>query len=74
MKPNESILGSYDIRKRACLEALRLASTKLTQRGTVYRFWGHPTQLRISRGNTGLVIHPEDTLPNSETPEEAQDW
>jgi len=22
----------------------------------------------------GLVIHPEDTLPNSESPEEAQDW
>ena len=41
--------------KRACLEALRLATTKRTQRGTGYRSWGHPTQLRISRGSTGLT-------------------
>ena len=33
-----------------------------------YPSWGHPTQLRISRGSTGLLIHSEDTLPNSESP------
>ena len=38
-----------------CLEALRLATSKLTQRGTSYPSWGHPTQLRISRGSTELI-------------------
>jgi hypothetical protein len=36
------------------LEALRLATTKLTQQRTGYPFWGLPTQLRISRGSAGL--------------------
>ena len=73
-KPRPSAKRAHRYRKRACLEVLRLATTKLTKRGTGYPSWGHPTQLRISRGSTGLVIHPEDTLPNSESPEEAQDW
>ena len=53
-KPRPSAKGAHPYRKRACLEALMLATTKLTQRG--------------------MAIHPEDTLPNSESPEEAQDW
>ena len=73
-KPRPSAKGAHPYRKHACLAAQRLATTKITQRGTGYPSWGHPTQLRISRGSTGLVIHPEDTLPNSESPEEAQDW
>ena len=47
--------GAHPYRKRACLEALRLATTKLTQRGTGYPSWGHFTQLRISRASTGLI-------------------
>jgi len=50
-----SAKGAHPYRKLACLEALRLATTKLTQRGTGYPFWGHPTQLRISRRSTGLI-------------------
>jgi hypothetical protein len=52
-KPRPSVKGAHPYRKRACFEALRLPTTKLTQRV--------------------LVIHPEDILPNSEYPEEAQD-
>ena len=39
--------------------------------GHVWRPWGYlpPNLLSV-----GLVIHPDDTLPNSESPEEAQDW
>ena len=40
---------------KGCLEALRLATTKLTQRGIGYPSSGHPTQLRISRRSTGLI-------------------
>ena len=54
-KPRPSAKGAHPYRKRACLEALRLATTKLTQRGTGYPSCGHPTQLRISRGSTGLI-------------------
>ena len=57
-KPRPSAKGAHRYRKRACLEALRLATIKLTQRGTGYPSWGHPTQLRISRESTGL-IHKE---------------
>ena len=57
-KPRPSAKGAHRYRKRACLEALRLATTKLTQRGTGYPSWGHPTQLRISRGST-VLIHPK---------------
>jgi hypothetical protein len=38
-----------------CLEALRLATTKLCRQGTGYPSWGHPTQLRISRWSAGLI-------------------
>ena len=51
-KLRPSAKGAHRYRKRACLETLRLATTKLSE---------------------GLVIHPEDTLPNSESPEEAQE-
>ena len=54
-KPRPSAKGAHPYRKRACLEALKLATTKRTQRGTGYPSWGHPTQLRISRGSTGLM-------------------
>ena len=54
-KPRLSAKGAHPYRKLACLEALRLATTKLTQRGTGYPSWGHPTQLRISRGSTRLI-------------------
>jgi len=54
-KPRPSAKGAHRYRKRACVEALRLATTKLTQRGTGYPSWGHPTQLRITRGSTGLI-------------------
>ena len=54
-KPRPSAKGAHRYRKRACLEALRLATTKLTQRETGYPSWGNPTQLRISRGSTGLI-------------------
>ena len=47
--------GAHPYRKQACLEALRLATNKLTQRETGYPSWGHPTQLRISRGSTRLI-------------------
>jgi len=50
-KPRPSAKGAHPYRKRACLEALKLATTKLTQRGTGYPSWGQPTQLRISRGS-----------------------
>jgi len=53
LKPRPSANGAHPYRKRACLQALRLATTKLTQRGTGYTSWGHPTQLRIPRGSTG---------------------
>ena len=53
-KPRPPAKGAHPYRKWACLEALRLAATKLTQRGTGYPSWGHPTQLIISRGTTGL--------------------
>jgi len=36
LKPRPSAKGSHRYRKRACLEVLRLATTKLTQRGTGY--------------------------------------
>jgi len=55
-KPKPSAKGAHPYRKRACMEALRLATTKLTQRGTGYPSWGHPIQLRISRGSTGLIL------------------
>jgi len=48
-KPEPSAKGAHPYRKRARLEALRVATTKLTQRWTGYPSWGHPTQLRISR-------------------------
>jgi len=35
-KPRLSAKGAHPYRKRACLEALRLPTTKLTQRGTGY--------------------------------------
>ena len=54
-KPRPSAKGAYPYRKRACLEALRLATTKCTQRGTGYPSWEHTIQLRISRGSTGLI-------------------
>jgi len=54
-KPKPSAKGAHRYRKWACLEALRLATTKLTQRGTGYPSWGHPTQLRIFKGSTGLI-------------------
>jgi len=54
-KPKPSAKGAHPYRKRACLKALRFATTKLTQQGTGYPSWGHPTQLRISRGRTGLI-------------------
>jgi len=54
-KPRLSAKGAHPYRKRPCLEALRLATTKLTQRGTGYPSWGHPTQLRISRGSIGFA-------------------
>jgi hypothetical protein len=54
-QPRPYTKGAQPCRKRACLEALRLAATKLTQRRTGYPSWGHTTQLRISRGNTGLI-------------------
>ena len=54
-KPRPLAKGAHPYRKRACLEALRLATTKLTQWGTGYPSWGHPTKLRISRGSTGLI-------------------
>ena len=54
-KPRPSAKGAHPYRKRACLEALVLATTKRTQRGTGYPSWGHPTQFRISRGSTGLI-------------------
>ena len=41
----------------ARLEALRLATTKFTQRRTGYPSWGHPTQLRISRGSTIYLVY-----------------
>ena len=46
---------AHPYRKWACLEALRLATTKLTQQGTDYPSWGHTTQLRSSRGSTELT-------------------
>ena len=54
-KPRPSATEAHRYRKRACLEALSLATTKLTERGTGYPSWGHPTQLRISRGSTGQM-------------------
>ena len=54
-KPRPSAKVAHPYRKRACLEALRLATTIRTQRGAGYPSWGHPTQLRISRGSTGLI-------------------
>ena len=53
-KPRPLARGAHPCRKLACLEALSLAATKLTQRGTGYQSWGHSTQLRISRGSKGL--------------------
>jgi hypothetical protein len=40
-------------------------------KGRVWRPWGWLPPNSLSEG---LVIHPEDTLYNSESPEEAQDW
>jgi len=54
-KPIPSAKGAHPYRKQTCLEALRLATTKITERGTGYPSWGHPTQLRISRGSTELT-------------------
>ena len=65
LKPVPSVLiylstkGAHLYRRRDCLEVLRLATTKLTQRGTGYPSWRHPTQLRISRGSTGLTTNNE---------------
>jgi len=53
LQPKLSAKGAHPYRKRVCFEALRLATTKLTQQGTGYPSWGHPTQLRISRESTG---------------------
>ena len=55
-KPRPSAKVAHPYRKRACLEALRLATTKLTQQRTGYPSWGHPTQFRISRQSTGLTV------------------
>jgi hypothetical protein len=55
LKPRPSAKRAHPYRKRACLEALRLATTKLTQPETCYLSWGHPTQLRISRGSIGIT-------------------
>jgi hypothetical protein len=52
-KPWTSAKKAHPYRKRACLEALGLATTKFTQRKTGYPSWGHPTQLIISRESTG---------------------
>ena len=52
-KQRLSAKGEHPYRKRACLGARRVATTKLTQRGTGYPSWVHPTQLRTSRGSTG---------------------
>jgi hypothetical protein len=49
-KPRPSAKEAHPYRKRACLEALRLATTTLTQPRTGYPSWGHPTHLRICRG------------------------
>jgi len=54
-KPRPSAKGAHPYKRRACLEALRLATTKPTQRGTGYSSLGNPTQLRISRESTGLI-------------------
>ena len=54
-KPRPSAKGTHPYRQRACFEVLSLATTKLTQRGTGYPSWGHPTQLRTSTGSTGLI-------------------
>ena len=54
-KPRQSVKAAHPYRKRACLEALRLATTKLTQRGTEDT-WGHPTQLRIPEEAQGWSI------------------
>ena len=54
-KPRPSAKEAHPYRKQVYLEALRLATTKLTQRGISYPSWGHPTQPRISRGSTGLI-------------------
>jgi len=48
-KSRLSAKEEHTYRKRACLEALRLTTTKLTQQGTGDPSWGQPTQLRISR-------------------------
>jgi len=58
-KPRPSAKGAHSYRKRVCLDALRLATIKLTQGGTGYPSWGHPTQLRFSRGSTGLTKEGE---------------
>jgi len=55
LKTEPSAKRAHPYRKRACLEALCLATTKLTQRETCYLSWGHPTQLRISRGSIGIT-------------------
>jgi len=57
--PRPSAKGAHRYRKRACLEALRLATTTLAQQETGYPSWGHPTKLRISRGSTGLIRRNE---------------
>jgi len=59
--PRPSAKGAHRYRKRACLEALSLATTKLTERGTGYPSWEHPTQLRICRGSTGLTNSGDGT-------------
>ena len=67
-KSRPSAKGAHPYRKRACLEALRLATTKRTQRGTGYQSWRHPTQLTISRSSTWLKeCHKTESLWNHTT-------
>ena len=75
-KPRLSAKGAHPYRKRACLEALRLATTKLTQRGTGYPSWGHPTQLGISRVQLGDRRNDGESNRNSGdgTGQMAQPW
>jgi len=42
--------------------ALRLATTKPTQRGTGYQTWGHPTQLRICTESIRLWFYERNFI------------
>ena len=70
-KPRPSAKRAHRNRKRACLEALRFATAKLTQRGTGYPSWGHSNKLRISRGSTELTPLQTTRKENNWKTEEA---